>query len=372
MKPCTPLASAVALLCFALPLDAAFAQEVTIGRDATAATDELVLEVFEFGAVVDPQAHYPGVLHGEDGEPLSEEELAERSRELRQNLLDDVRRWIEPPLEKGHTLRMTDGGALIAHVPEASAEWLRAFAELQWRHMADFEGSTTLFDLETSIYQAHPDRFDPLGIEEQTRLFAPDEPFDPRALNIDVLTAPRLTVFASQPANVSIINQVAYIKEYRHVVVAPGNQELLDPIVDVVEDGVSIDTRVVPLPGGKVGVVLDAKITELQRPIQTVDVTIHEGQPPVQVGMPEVHRIDLVTRVRLAPGETLLITGRSKHSDGVVRSPFVFNSGKDAKELALSLRVNPVDLEMGSGGDEEPEEGVFFVDETPADGRRGF
>jgi|GEM_PF-4008348 len=337
------LAPAAALALVAAPIGAAHAQS-DANDFFVGSTDDMVLEVFELAGVVDPRRNSVGPLLDDAGEPLDDEAIAARARVLRTNLLEDVQRWIEPPLEKEHTLRMTEGGALIAHVPPASARWIEAFARLQLDHAVDAEEGPTLFELETAIYQAPPSAFDPLGIDAQTRLFAPDAPFDPHALNIEVLSAPRLVVFASQQANVSIINQVAYVKEYRHVVVAPGNEEILDPIVDVIEDGVSIDTRVVPLPGGSIGVVLDARITELQRPIETVEVVVREGMQPVQIGVPEVHRIELVTRVRLAPEETILITGRSKHPDGVVRSPFVFNTGKDARELALSVRVKLVEV----------------------------
>lgn len=335
------LAPAAALVLLGATHAAAHAQEVGTLRDVTT-SDDLVLEVFELGALVDPERAAFGPLLGEDGEPLSDEEIAERSRVLRTNLLEDVRRWVQPPLEADHTLRMTEGGALLVHVPRASAEWIEAFTDLQLDLLTDDGWSTTLFEIETAIYEAPPRTFDPLGIEEQTRIFPADEPFDPHALGIQVMSAPRLCVFASQQANVSVINQVAYVKEFRHVVVAPGNEEILDPIVDVIEDGISIDTRVVPLPGGAIGVVLDARITELQRPIRTVDVVVRDGMKPLQVGVPEVHRIDLVTRVRLAPEETILITGRSKHPDGVVRSPFVFGSDKSERELALSVSVKPI------------------------------
>lgn len=320
---------------------------------SSTASDELVLTVVELGDIVDPSARHDGPLLDADGEPLSEDVLAGQRRARRANLLEDVRRWIEPPLEQEHTLRLTEGGALVANVPPAAAEWIAEFARLQLDRVdraGEANGTTTLYQLDTAVYSAEPRSFDPLGIEEQTRVFPPDAPFDARALGIEVVTAPRLAVFPSQPASVSIVDEVAYVKAYRHVVVAPGNREILDPIVDVIADGIVIDARVVPLPDDRIGVVLDASVTELVRPIETEEVVIHEGAAPVEIGVPVVHRIDLVTRVRLAAGETILITGRTKHADGVVRSPFVWGEGEARREIALSVRVERIQMESRGKG----------------------
>ncbi len=56
-----------------------------------------------------------------------------------------------------------------------------------------------------------------------------------------VLTAPKLTLFNTQRGNVRIANQMAYIRDF-DVQIATASV-VLDPVVDVVSDGISLDVR---------------------------------------------------------------------------------------------------------------------------------
>lgn len=55
------------------------------------------------------------------------------------------------------------------------------------------------------------------------------------------LLAPNLTLFNGQRANLMVSNQLAYVRDYDPQIL--GNQVIPDPIIDVVNDGVSLDIR---------------------------------------------------------------------------------------------------------------------------------
>ena len=57
----------------------------------------------------------------------------------------------------------------------------------------------------------------------------------------NVLTAPRLTIYNNQRANLTLTNQVAYVKDY-DVEVAQ-TAFIADPLVDIVQDGLVLDVR---------------------------------------------------------------------------------------------------------------------------------
>ena len=56
-----------------------------------------------------------------------------------------------------------------------------------------------------------------------------------------LLTAPRLTLFNTQRGNFRLANQMAYVRDY-DIQIATASVAL-DPIVDVVSDGISLDVR---------------------------------------------------------------------------------------------------------------------------------
>jgi hypothetical protein len=303
--------------------------------------EDLALVVYDVSDLVDPLLR--GLLLADpEGSQQGEAAVLEKERtRLRTDLVEDVRRWIEPPLAEVETLQLAKGGALVANLRPESQSWLESFLELQRRDLF------VLYQVDTTIFSAEPASFDPLGIENQTRFFGPDDLLKLELLRAEVVTAPHLIVFAGQRANVSILEETAYVKEYRYVVVAPGNEEILDPIVDVVRDGISIDSRVISLPGGLAGLVMTAEFARLKQPIATKKVIVAEGREPLEVGVPEVRRIELHTRARLAAGQTLFVTGRAKRPNGEVSSPFVWTEEDGTRrELAIAVHIERVEYEL--------------------------
>lgn len=322
--------------------------EITAAKGTPKPTaQDLELVVYDVSDLVDPMIRNSVLEVGGADEGRTPAQLEEERSAMRKYLFEDVRRWISPPLAEVETLTMTKGGALVANLRPAAHTWLKSFLELQRRDLF------VLYQVDTTIYSAEPASFDPLGIVRQTRFFGAEEAVELELLNAEILTAPRLSVFAGARANISVLNQTAYVKEYRHVVIAPGNQEILDPIVDVVQDGISIDTRIVSLPGGAAGLVMTAEFARLKRPIATKMVVVAEGYEPMEVGVPEVRRIELQTRARLAAGQTLLVTGRSKRADGTISSPFVWDEEDGTqREMAIAVHVERVEYELTDEGEQ--------------------
>ena len=96
-----------------------------------------------------------------------------------------------------------------------------------------------------------------------------------------VLTAPRLTLFNTQRGNFRISNQVAYVRDY-DVQIATAALAL-DPVVDVVSDGISLDVRPV--------VSADRRFVTL------------ELRPTVAVLYPAPNNIPFIITNVIAPGQ---------------------------------------------------------------------
>jgi tetratricopeptide (TPR) repeat protein len=98
-----------------------------------------------------------------------------------------------------------------------------------------------------------------------------------------ILTAPKLTLFNTQRGNFRISNQVAYVRDYDIQIATAA--VALDPIVDVVSDGISLDVRPV--------VSADRRFVTL------------ELRPTVATLWPAPDRIPTITTAVMAPGAAI-------------------------------------------------------------------
>ncbi len=95
-----------------------------------------------------------------------------------------------------------------------------------------------------------------------------------------ILTAPKLTLFNTQRGNFRISNQVAYVRDYDVQIATAA--VALDPIVDVVSDGISLDVR---------------PVVSADRRFVTMEL-----RPTVATLFPAPNNIPTITTFVLAPG----------------------------------------------------------------------
>jgi Flp pilus assembly secretin CpaC len=121
------------------------------------------------------------------------------------------------------------------------------------------------------------------------------------------LTAPRLTAYNGQRANVTVLNQVSYIADF-DVEIAQASQ-IGDPIVQTLRDGVILDLRpVVSADRRFITMELRPTVAVLARPIQTFQTTLANG-PPVTIQLPEIAVQRVRTTITMPDGGTLLLGG---------------------------------------------------------------
>lgn len=125
----------------------------------------------------------------------------------------------------------------------------------------------------------------------------------------EFLAAPRIATFNGQSATLQITSRVPYIKDYSEETVQ--DSVILDPEVDVVEEGLKLDLGGFMDPDSPLEIVVSGSIEigRLQRPIPQVEKII--GNAKVVI---EVPRLDVCTwdadALRLSPGdEGFLVSG---------------------------------------------------------------
>jgi type II secretory pathway component GspD/PulD (secretin) len=123
-----------------------------------------------------------------------------------------------------------------------------------------------------------------------------------------VLQAPSVTVFNTQRANITLINQLSFIQDF-DVEVAQ-TAFIADPIVGVIQDGLVLDVLPTVSHDRKyVTMQLKPTIATLTRPIPTFTTSLGAFTTPVTIQIPELKVQRAATTVRVPDGGTVLLGG---------------------------------------------------------------
>ena len=127
----------------------------------------------------------------------------------------------------------------------------------------------------------------------------------------NLMTAPRLTIFNTQRANVSILQQIAYVKDYEVQVAT--NATIADPVIGTIQDGVVLDVRPI-ISADRKYITLELQPTVAQLisrdPVQTqLASSASTGSGTVTIELPRLKMTKIKTTVTIPDGGTLLLGG---------------------------------------------------------------
>ncbi|MCP3918265.1 MAG: hypothetical protein GY711_22165 [bacterium] len=171
---------------------------------------------------------------------------------------------------------------------------------------------------------------------------------------VELVTAPRILVHNTARANLSVLNQVAYVQDFDVEIAQAAS--IADPIVAVIQDGVILDVRpVVSADRRFITLELRPTIAVLQRPIAE-RVTTLGSQNSVTIQLPEVEIQRVRTSIPIPDGGTVMLGGmkeseRQDQRSGVpilnkvpILSAFFERKGNfiSNRKLLILLRANIV------------------------------
>ncbi len=130
---------------------------------------------------------------------------------------------------------------------------------------------------------------------------------------VEIVTSPTILVFNTARANLTILNQIAYIQDY-DVEIAQASS-IADPIIRVVEDGVILDVRPV-VSADRRYIVLEVRptVAELTRPIPEFTTSLGGGSG-ITIQLPELQISRVRTSVPMPDGSTVLLGGQKIHEE---------------------------------------------------------
>ena len=167
---------------------------------------------------------------------------------------------------------------------------------------------------------------------------------------LEQISAPRISVYDGQRANVSVLNQQSYISDF--TVVETERGRIANPHVEVIQEGAIVDLRPT-LSADKRYVTLDfhGSFAELHRPIP--ERTIKVGEQEMRIQRPHVDLGIALTNVTLPIGGAMLVWPNGGPA-----------TSADGKPRAVLVRIS--DKLMQVPGGEPGQE----IDLTPGDGKR--
>ncbi len=162
---------------------------------------------------------------------------------------------------------------------------------------------------------------------------------------IQQITAPRVTVYNTQRANVQVLNQVAYVADYEVEIAQASN--IANPVVQTILDGIVLDVRpVVSADRRFVNLELRPTVAVLTRPIATFSTSLASGpvtaSAPVVIQIPELRVSRVRTTVNMPDGGTLLLGGLKFYEQETLESGTPFLSKLPVLSFLLSRKGNYV------------------------------
>jgi type II secretory pathway component GspD/PulD (secretin) len=162
---------------------------------------------------------------------------------------------------------------------------------------------------------------------------------------IQQITAPTITVYNTQRANVSVLNQLSYVQDYDVEIAQASN--IANPIIQTIQDGIVLDVRpVVSADRRFVTLELRPTVALLTRPIATFSTSLASGpitaSAPVIIQIPELRVSRVRTTVTMPDGGTLLLGGLKFYEQITENSGVPFLSEIPVLSFLMSRKGNYV------------------------------
>lgn len=244
-------------------------------------------------------------------EELEAYELArERASQHAALLHKAMSKHMTPALSKpDEELLRVDSSSILLLGTSAQHQWAKQFLELQREDQG-------MLDVAMKLYTVPAGAMETLGVVGSAELLTGAESrFLEQRLaatdGVERVSAPRILTLPRQEAHLSVLNQIAYVRDYELVVVEPGGIELADPVVDVIEEGVNVILQAVAIEKRAEGFVyaveVDFHSSSVERPIPTVTREIGAGRHPVEIGLPVRTEVGLSSSLLLGSGAVAVL-----------------------------------------------------------------
>ncbi len=284
-------------------LGAASQETVTISRHPETESS-LTLKIYDVTDLVQVPKTWNDIA--EKGDPGKE--MAERAGIL----AEVIRSFIQPPLKKNvEDVKAIGTATIVAQLPEKKQKWIEAFLDAQRAaNRIQYLVELTYFTVSDKAFKELPRSENPsvilvdAGIE---KLF--DRWKDGK--ECDIVTAPRILIQNREKGIISCLNQFAYVSGYDlHEKVEPTRSRIVDPVVEIAEEGFIFEVRAVQLAKGNIGMTISSKHMSVPRPIPEIKTELG------LISRVTVEKVEMSTTIIVKSGGSMISTMPSKKEGG--------------------------------------------------------
>ena len=247
------------------------------------------------------------------------------------DVLDSLKTYMEPAFDsKRESLKVdqtANGRVLLAYLQPSQSEWLHEFFDLQketqtWTALVNahiFVGGTEWLDANGFAEQATP------FLNEGTMGVIVDAL---RGSSLEEMVNPRILMNPGMDGSLSVLTEFSYVEEWQELIVQPGDVSVLDPSIETVEEGLTMDVRVLQVASDQYGLDISYELMDLIQPMKTEQLTL--GGVSCRTASPEVITTSLESNLVIPSG------------GGAV---FRTTRSSDQKEIVLVIQFQRVDVD---------------------------
>ena len=263
------------------------------------------------------------------GEPASRLSNPEpnRCRPPQQHpLVRAIRAFMPPPaLDDEERSVQPVAGQFVASVLARQHEWLDRFLDAQRRKGPGADRwvprGDDVFRIETQCFETSVEQAASIGIQGGLPVHVDDD--EALAVLRKEITGMKgafvgpletIEVVMGRPGHDETFSELTYVKAYaKHANVEPGNQTLTVPVLATEREGTFVDVLVVPLPEDRIGCLLEAKTSQIEKPVAS------RSTPDGPVAVPVVTTTSIEAKATFDGKMTILFPGPPRNG----RVPFV-------------------------------------------------
>ena len=224
-----------------------------------------------------------------------------------------VRAFVQPPLAANEDVQPLGERWLVLLCRPEQHAWLERYLAVAKRHNDQtIAMQCELFAMPEISYleKVAPALNQPGKPAGSALILAPGEGTAAfrKALTADAscqsVVAPRLVVRPLESASMSHLRQTSYVRDFE--VEVQKAAFIANPVIDVVQDGVSIETAAAIVQEGVAGVSLEVTVSDLKKPIPEVTANLGGSSLPVKIQLPQLITTQARVAVELPRGHTVV------------------------------------------------------------------
>ncbi|MGK0482944.1 MAG: hypothetical protein ACJAQ3_002926 [Planctomycetota bacterium] len=234
-----------------------------------------------------------------------------------EDIIGNIRQFIEPNTGTSFHVEALSSAEISVTGTTEQVQWVYGFLDA-----ADDEGFLDKFlDVQIQIYRLPAGTQAELLGDSSGKTVTADELAKIRETlsvveEMELVTAPRVTVTLGARANISVLKETAYVKDYDLTILPDMDGQISDPVIGRVQEGLSIDVRALPVAKETLMLHAEFILTSLKRPLREETRKVGGTGAEVTIQIPEVRKVKAAAQFELKDGASLLLRTVDPGFDG--------------------------------------------------------